>query len=76
MAVDTQLFAVIPKLSAWAVSKSNVQWVCVFGSRVRGTQQRADSDLDVAIGIDVLSADAETQLRWMDDTRLSADVSR
>lgn len=69
MTVDTRLFNVVTEFRAWATNKPNVRRMWIYGSRLLGTQ-RPDSDLDTAIEIDVLSTDAETQLKWMDDKEM------
>jgi predicted nucleotidyltransferase len=69
MPVEPQLFAIIPLFQSWASKHSDIKRIWVFGSRLKGTQ-RADSDLDVAIEIDPIETDEETQLVWMDKNKV------
>jgi hypothetical protein len=48
MPVDDQLFVVIPRLRAWAITQAPIKRLWIYGSRLRGTQ-RHDSNLDIAI---------------------------
>ena len=64
--MDTRLLELIPLIAHWAYSKQAIRRLWFYGSRVRGTQH-PDSDLDVAIEIDHISTEAETQLHWMDE---------
>lgn len=58
-------------LSSWATSKPLVDLVWIFGSRARGNH-RPDSDLDIAIQLDLSAADGVDEsgglATWMLDT--------
>ena len=66
MAIDEKLFKTISLISTWSRNKVRIKRVWIYGSRLRGTQNH-DSDLDIAIEIDLISTDEEAQMLWMDE---------
>jgi predicted nucleotidyltransferase len=54
----------LAKLREWAAAHREVRRLWVFGSRLKG-EQRADSNLDVAMEIDAIGYDESARVTWV-----------
>ena len=63
MTVDAQLDSAVQRIRQWGCLQPTIRRIWVYGSRVRGTQSD-ESDLDIAIEIDPIGTDEESQLVW------------
>jgi hypothetical protein len=67
--LEPHLFDACAILRVWAENNGFVRRLWVYGSRLRGTQ-RSDSDLDVAIEIDLVGTDQTASGSWIPNSAI------